>query len=64
MSINLLIYFPNVHNYQNNFYIQYTSLILKNLYNKEKIEDNKNESSNSIPLSIVVDDLIQEFELD
>ena len=44
--------------------MQYTSLILKNLYYKEKIEEKKNESSNSIHLSIVVDDLIQEFELD
>ena len=61
MSPNPLIYTSNINNYQNNFYVQYTSPRLENLYYKEKIEEIENESIN---LSILADDLIQGFELD
>ncbi len=64
MSPNPLIYTPNINNYQNNFYVQYTTPRIENLYYKEKIEENENESTNSINLSILADDLIQGFELD
>ena len=61
MSPNPLIYTSNINNYQNNFYVQYTTPRLENLYYKEKIEEIENESIN---LSILADDLIQGFELD
>ena len=64
MSPNPLIYTPNINNYQNNFYVQYTTPKIENLYYKEKINEIENESTNSINLSILADDLIQGFELD
>ena len=62
---NPLIYTPNINNYQNNFYVQYTSPRVDSLYyNQKKIEEIENESTNSINLSVLADDIIQGFELD
>ena len=50
---NPLIYTPNINNYQNNFYVQYTSPRVDSLYyNQKKIEGIENESTNSINLSV------------